>query len=72
MSDEPQTIPGAAARLGQSLISALPPAFVMLCLINAAFIAVVLWFVDDQLDQRTKLVGRLLDHCMSIAAHTTP
>ena len=66
---EPQTIPGLAARLGQSLISALPPAFLLLCLINAVFIGLVLWFLDDQLDQRTKLVGKLVDRCMDLAIH---
>lgn len=70
MSDHQNgTIPGAVARVSQSLISALPPAFLLLVLINAAFIGVVLWFLDDQLDQRTQLVGKLLDHCMDIAAH---
>jgi hypothetical protein len=66
------TIPGMVSRLGQSLITALPPAFIMLCLINAAFIGAVLWFLDDQLDQRTQLVGRLVDKCMDIAYHAQP
>lgn len=70
--DPPQSnggLVGAATRLGQSLITALPPAFLLLVLINAGFIGVVLWFLDDQLDQRTQLVGKLLDHCMDIAQH---
>jgi hypothetical protein len=55
------------SRLGQSLITALPAQFLMLCLINAVFIFAVLYFVDDQLDQRTHLVGKLVDRCMDLA-----
>lgn len=62
--DEPSTLTGAATALGRSLITALPPAFVMLCVVNAVFVLGLTWFVDDQLDQRTQLVGRLIDHCM--------
>jgi hypothetical protein len=58
------TIPGAVARVSQSLISALPPAFVMLCLTNAIFLAAVLYFIDDQLDQRTKLVQAIVERCI--------
>lgn len=64
-------IVGAAADLGKSIISALPPAFLLLCLINAAFIGVVLWFLDDQLDQRTVLVKTLVERCMDIALHAS-
>lgn len=69
MSDEPQTIPGAAARLGQSLISALPAPFLLLMLINVAFLAVVLWFVDDQMESRTVLAEKIIDRCMDVAIH---
>jgi hypothetical protein len=69
MTDDP---PGTIARLGQAIITTLPPAFLLLCLINAAFIVLVLWFIDDQLDQRTKLVGQLVERCMDIALHAPP
>jgi hypothetical protein len=57
------------SRLGQSLIAALPPAFIMLCVVNAIFIGAVLYFLDDQLDQRTALVKTLVERCMDIALH---
>lgn len=66
------TLPGAVSRLGQSLITALPPAFLMLVLINAAFLGMVMWFVNSQLTQRTVLVEKLVDRCMSIALHADP
>jgi hypothetical protein len=64
---EPAGVVGTTLRLGRSIVAALPPAFLLLCVINAALIAMVLWFIDDQLDQRTKLVGILVERCMDIA-----
>lgn len=52
---------GAAQRIGQSLIGALPPAFLLLLLINAG----VLWFIADQMDSRSVLAGKLIDACMA-------
>jgi hypothetical protein len=53
--------------LGRSLIDALPPAFILLVLINAGFIGMVLWFLSAQMEQRMALANRVLDHCL--AAH---
>jgi hypothetical protein len=72
MNDEPQTIPGMASRLGQSLIGALPPAFLLLCIINVAFLGLVLWFLNGQIDQRTAMVSKLMDRCMQIALEHEP
>jgi hypothetical protein len=58
---------GALTDMGGRLLSTLPAGFLLLVLLNCAFLGVVLWFLDDQLDQRTKLVGQLLDHCLDIA-----
>lgn len=58
------TIPGAISRLGQSLITALPSQFLMLVLINAGFLGLVLWFLTDQMDSRTALAGKIVDHCL--------
>lgn len=73
--DPPQSnggLVGAATRLGQSLITALPPAFLLLVLINVAFLAMVMYFIDHQLSQRTRLVNTLVDKCMEIALHAAP
>ena len=63
---------GALTDLGSRMVSVLPPAFVMLCVINAIFIAAVLWFLDDQVAARTKLVQTLVEKCMDIALHAQP
>jgi hypothetical protein len=66
------TVSGAAASVGRSLISALPPAFLMLVLINAAFLGCVMWFVDHQLTERTKLMEAVVDRCFTIALQANP
>ena len=63
---------GAVTDLGRALVSALPPAFVMLLVMNVCFLGLVLWFLNHQADQRTAMVDKLLDRCMSIALQATP
>ena len=73
MSDtEPTTVSGAVDRLGRALIGALPPAFLLLCVINLAFLGLVLWFLDHLQAQRTAMVGKLVDQCMEIALEHPP
>ena len=55
--------------LSNRLVSALPPAFLMLALINAFFIGVVMWFMDSQSKQRSEMAAKLIDRCMDIALH---
>jgi len=63
------TVTAAATRISQALIGALPPAFLMLLLINAAFLGMVMWFLNFQIDQRTHLVEKIIDHCYELEAH---
>jgi hypothetical protein len=66
------TIPGAVARVGQSLIGALPPAMIILVLLNCAFIAALIWFLGDQLEQRNKMAEELFHRCLEVALKDTP
>jgi hypothetical protein len=63
---------GALADLGARVVTALPPAFLLLVLINVAFLGVVMWFLDDQIAQRTHMAEKLFDRCMDIALQATP
>lgn len=58
--------------LGKSLVKSLPPAFIMLVLINVVFLGMILWFLNTQLTQRTALVQQLVDKCMEIALKAPP
>jgi hypothetical protein len=53
------------ADLGRKLIGTLPPAFIMLLLINCGFLGMVLWFLDAQLERRTALLNRIFDFCLT-------
>ena len=55
---------GGIVALGHKLVGSLPPVFVMLLAINAGFIGATLWFLDAQMQQRTALADKLIDHCM--------
>jgi hypothetical protein len=63
---------GAVTDVSAKLITALPAQFLVLILLNCVFLAVVLWFLNTQIDQRTAMVGKLMDRCMDIALHAPP
>jgi len=62
--EEPTTVAGAASRIGQALVTALPSQFIMLLLINVVFLGLVLWFEKNSQDTRTAIMNRVLDACL--------
>jgi hypothetical protein len=52
---------GVAASIADKLLTALPPAFIVLLIINGGF----LWFEVHAQAQRATLMDRVLDACMS-------
>lgn len=61
------TVAGAAASVGKTLIGSMPANFLLLILLNVAFLAVVLRFVEGETSQRTEMytsiIGKVLDTC---------
>lgn len=57
-------IVGAIVELGRSLVMALPPSFIMLCLLNVGFLWLVMNFLTTQMEMRHQMVARLLDSCI--------
>jgi len=51
--------------LGKAVVVALPPAFLVLLLIDIVFIVVIMWFLDVQLEQRMVMANKILDHCLA-------
>lgn len=66
------TVPGMVADMGRTLVSALPPAFLGLVVVNVIFVGLVMWFLNAQSVQRNQIVSLLIDRCMSIALHAEP
>jgi hypothetical protein len=54
---------GPIATMARDFMNSIPPAFVVLCLINVLFLYSVLAFVQNQTEQRVALINRLLDSC---------
>jgi hypothetical protein len=55
---------GWIGALGDRVIAALPPSFLLLCLLNIAFLAIVLRFIGTENAQRVALMNRVLDSCV--------
>ena len=68
----PTNVVGLASRVSDQLISVLPAAFLVLVIINVGVLGGVLWFINNQIGERTEMVGRLVDKCMDIALHSPP
>jgi hypothetical protein len=63
---------GPITRIGQSLISNLPPAFILLFILNLSFLGFIVWFLEAQLTQRDAMAERLFNRCMEIALKEAP
>ena len=67
MADDTPDHAAGVLDLGRRVIASLPPAFIMLVLINAGFIGSVLWFLDNQMEGRTAIVDKIVDRCLTQA-----
>lgn len=51
--------------IGKQVITTLPPAFVMLCLINVVFLWIVFSFAENQSDKRLAIVEKIIERCLA-------
>jgi hypothetical protein len=63
---------GALAEVSTRLITVLPPAFLLLVIINIVFGGLMVWFINNQATQRAQLVGDLVHRCLEIALQKDP
>ena len=69
---QPTGVIGLVSRVGDDLIRALPPAFLLLVVLNIVFLALVMWFINSQQEARNSLINTVIDRCMDIALHAPP
>lgn len=50
-------------RTSGKLLGDLPPGFLLLVLLNTAFLGLVLWFLTYELDQRLQILLRVIEAC---------
>lgn len=55
---------GILAQLPDKLIKALPPAFLLLVLMNCAFLGVAAWVFSHNTDIRNQMIQRIIESCL--------
>ena len=55
---------GLLANVSDKLIRALPPAFLLLVLINIAFLGTTMWMVQHNAEARNVMLTKILDNCL--------
>jgi|KBSMisStaDraftv2_1062788.scaffolds.fasta_scaffold2907715_2 hypothetical protein len=56
---------GTLARISERLIRVLPPAFLLLCILNAGFAFVLLQLVNANQDQRNAMLTKIVEACLT-------
>ena len=60
---------GGIIRKSLDIVGSLPPAFVMLVVLNVAFLGMVMWFLNSQITARIALVDKVVVRCLDLVAH---
>jgi hypothetical protein len=55
---------GLLANVSEKLIRALPPAFLLLVLLNIAFLGVTSWVFSHNSEQRNLLLTKIIESCL--------
>lgn len=61
---EARGVVAGMTEIGGKLLGSLPTQFLMLLLINAFFIAALLWFVDRRATESGKLIAPIIAACL--------
>ena len=55
---------GLLAGISERLIRVLPPAFLLLLILNALFLGVFFWLYEHNVEARTELLAKIVDKCL--------
>lgn len=58
------TTTGALVHLSEKLVRALPPAFLLLVILNVVFLGVVGWVFQHGSEQRNVLLTKIVENCL--------
>jgi cbb3-type cytochrome oxidase subunit 3 len=56
---------GIIDRMSERLVRALPPAFLLLVLLNIAFLGVVAWVFQHNTTVRNEMIQRIIESCLT-------
>jgi hypothetical protein len=73
MSDAPAPPPrngngrgGTLVAISEKLIRVLPPAFLLLIIINVLFLGVMMWVFNHNAEARTELLTKIVEKCLLV------
>ncbi len=61
---QPSTTIGLAASITERLIRVLPPAFLLLIVLNCLFLGVIAWVFDHNAETRNALLTKIVERCL--------
>ena len=65
VSEQPSPgITGALKTIGEGLIRVLPPAFVLLIIMNILFLGMITWVFDRNAEVRNELLTKIVEKCL--------
>jgi hypothetical protein len=62
---KPTTAAGMLSSLSEKVVSALPPQFLALVIVNVLFLGALFWFVDARAKHTADVLNQLLQACLS-------
>jgi hypothetical protein len=62
--EEAHGVVAAVTNLGRTALTSIPPAFLVLCAINAAFVGGLMVFLDRQSDARERVLSQIITACL--------
>jgi hypothetical protein len=62
---EPTSTAGMVASIGHGLIRVLPPAFLLLIVINCLFLGVIAWVFNHAAESRNVLLTKIVENCLT-------
>jgi len=63
MTDQERTN-GLLASISERLIRVLPPAFLLLLILNAMFMLIFWWVYDHNVVARTEILNKIVEKCL--------
>lgn len=55
---------GILASISERLIRVLPPAFLLMIILNILFLGVFFWLYEHNVEARTELLAKIVDKCL--------
>lgn len=65
----PQGTTGMLISVSEKLIRVLPPAFLLLIVMNMLFLGVLAWLFNHNTEARTEMLGKIVEQCLLQERH---